>query len=292
MNLNGKPTQDLVEDWMSLTTGAVHYSKACDEQFSRVDYPHLRMIFKRMKDKGLVDSVVGRDGYYEWVGDVAQPLDWQNLPDTGDSGLILPFDLRDYVFIYPDTVIVVAGSKSSGKTGFLYRTIAMNIANDNFEHIELLTNLEGGLALLRDRFNSMDIKIPQPAPFTVRNVNDKFHVYIKQRNTIYVIDYIDAPEGTDFYLIAAQIKKIDQRLQGLNSVAIVGLQKPMMRDIGFGGEQTMKNASLYIALDSKKLKIVDAKVPADNLTHPKNMTFEFSYSEAGTNFTNIKTTWV
>ena len=285
---DNSPSQKLIEDWMSLTEGAIHYTKACDEQFGREYYPQLRMIFKRMKEKGLVEQVVGKDGWYEWINDESPDLNWQDLEAGADSGLILPMDLRKYVFLYPDTTTVVAGAKSSGKTCFLYRTVALNMNNKNFDDILLLSNLEGGLQSLRDRFFNMDIDIPKPPPFRVKNVYDKFHTYIKYARTLYVIDYIDAPEGTDFYLIANQIKKIDQRLQGLDSVAVVGIQKPANRDVGFGGEQTLKNASLYIALDSQRMKIVDAKVPADKTIHPKNMQFAFDYDEEGTNFLNVR----
>ncbi len=141
---------------------------------------------------------------------------------------------------------------------------------------------------MRDRFNAMDIEIPKPAPFKVIPVYDHFHDYVKDVGTLYVVDYIDAPEGTDFYLIGAQVKKIDQKLQGLNSLAVIGLQKPTTRDTAFGGEQTLKAATLYIALDSGKLKIVDAKVPADKTLHPKNLQFSFNYEDEGTRFTNIE----
>jgi hypothetical protein len=285
---NNIPSQKLIEEWMSLTSGTVHYTKVCDEQYGREYWPQLRMIFKRMKDKGIVEPVVGRDGWYQWLETKSEPINWQDLKDSEDSGLLLPFDLRKYVFIYPDTTTIVAGAKSSGKTGFIYRTVALNMMNPAFDNIELLTNLEGGIQLLRDRFTNMDIKIPKPAPFNVRNVNEKFYNYIDKPRTLYCIDYIDAPEGTDFYLIAAHIKKIDQRLQGLRSVAVIGLQKPSTRDIAFGGEQTLKNASLYIALDSHRLKIVDAKVPADKKLYPRNMMFSFDYENDGTNFINIK----
>jgi len=69
---------------------------------------------------------------------------------------------------------------------------------------------------------------------------------------------------------------------------VIGLQKPAMRDTAFGGEQTLKTASLYLAMDSHKLKIVDAKVPADPKIHPKNMQWSFDYSESGTQFLNIQ----
>jgi len=283
--MGDKPTQLLVEQWMALTNGPVHYTLACDSQIDKEYWPHLRMIFKRMAEKGLVESVGGKDGLYRLVENSAKPVDWQASEKSRDSGVILPFDLREYVFIYPDTTIVVAGSKSSGKTGFLYRTIVLNMER---MAVILLTNLEGGIVLLRDRFNAMDIEIPTPAPFDVIPVYDNYHDYIKRPHTLYVIDYIDAPEGTDFYLIGGQIKKIDRKLQGLNSVAMIGLQKPTSRDTAFGGEQTLKASSLYIAMDSHKLKIVDAKVPADPKVHPKNMQWSFDYSEKGTQFLNIQ----
>ncbi len=285
-NLNNKPTQALVEQWMSMTTGAVYYASACDDQFEKEHRPHLRVIFSRLAKEGKIEPVVGKDGWYRWVEDTAKPIPWQDYEKTKDSGLLLPFNLRQYVFIYPDTTTVVAGSKSSGKSGFLYRTVVLNM---NSMNTILLTNLEGGVGMLRDRFDAMDIKIPYPAPFQVIPVYENFHDYIKQKNTLYVIDYIDVPEdGESFYLIGARIKRVDHKLQGLNSVAVIGLQKPIGRDMAFGGEQTIKAATLYLAMDNKKLKIVDAKVPADPKVHPRNMQWTFTYSEQGTKFENIK----
>ena len=92
-------------------------------------------------------------------------------------------------------------------------------------------------------------------------------------------------------MIGAQIKKIDQKLQGLNSNAVIGLQKPASRDTAFGGEQTLKAPTLYLAMDSHKLKIVDGKVPTDKKMHPKNMQWTFDYLDEGTRFDNIQQTW-
>ncbi len=284
-----KPNQNLIEQWMRITTGPIHYTQACDGQFGREYWPHLRVIFHRMCERDITESVGGKDGMYRLVENNAKPLDWQSFEKGKDSGLILPFDLRKYVFIYPDTTTVVAGSKSSGKTGFLYRTVALNM---NAMNTVLLTNLEGGVGMLRDRFDAMDIEIPSPAPFRVIAVYDNYHDYIKEPNTIYVIDYIDAPAGTDFYMIGARIQQIDKKLQGLNSVAVIGLQKPSTRDTAFGGEQTLRTATLYIALDSNKLKIVDAKVSADKKAHPKNRSWSFTYEDEGTRFDNIVESWM
>lgn len=284
-----KPTKELVEAWLGVVDGEFHYTKACDGIFEKSEYPHLRMIFKRAKEHGLVENVGNKDGYYRVVQNLAKPLDWQDYKANADSEIILPFDLRKWVFIYPDTTIVIAGSKSSGKTGFLYRTVVLNM--NGKRKVKLLTNLEGGIGQLRDRFSEMDAEIPRPAPFDVIPVYENHHDYIQDHETLYVIDYIDCPDGESFYKIAHYIKKIDHKLAGLNSLAVVGLQKPMGRDIAFGGEGTLQAAALYLAIDAGKLKIVDAKVPMDKKVHPKNMQFTFNYEDSGTKFTNIDSYW-
>jgi hypothetical protein len=270
-----------------MATGEFHYTKVLDGKIDSDYYDKLRKIMHDLcrAENPVCESVGRHDGFYRPIQDGARPINWQGYKGRVDSGLILPFDLRRYVFIYPDTTIVVAGSKSSGKSGFLYRTTVLNM---NQMKTILLTNLEGGIGMLRDRFFAMDVEIPNPAPFDVIPVYDNYHDYIRQSNTLYIIDYIDAPEGTDFYLIGAQVKKIDQKLQGKNSVAVIGLQKPMGRDIAYGGEGTLKAPTLYIAMDSNKLKIVDAKVPANKKIHPKNMAWTFHYEDEGTSFINIQ----
>jgi len=282
-------SRSAIRDWITtIATGEFHYTKVLGLQnkLSSADDTKLRKIIYEFchGPNPICESVGRNDGYYIPIDNHAEELDWQSVEARRDSGLILPFDLRKYVFIYPDTTIVVAGSKSSGKTGFLYRTVVLNMTSTN---VVLLTNLEGGLSMLKDRFDAMDIDIPIPAPFKVKFVTEHFHQYIKDRNTLYVIDYIDAPDGSDFYMIGAQVKKIDQKLQGLDSNAVIGLQKPAGRDTAFGGEQTLKAPTLYIAMDNSKLKIVDAKVPADKKLHPKNMAWTFLYEDEGTRFINI-----
>lgn len=287
-------TRHAIRTWIeTVATGEFHYKKVCGLDRIRLtpedDTKLRKIIYEFCHEKLPICETVGRrDGYYRPIQAGAQPLDWQSVDGHKDSGLLLPFDLRKYVFIYPDTVSIFAGSKSSCKTGVIYRTVALNMLRTN---TVLLTNLEGGIGMLRDRFTAMDIEIPTPAPFKVLYVTENFHDYIKEPNTVYVIDYIDAPEGTDFYLIGAAINKVSKKLQGLNSVAVIALQKPSSRDIAFGGEQTLKVATLYVAMDSKKLKIVDAKVPADNTVQPKNMAWNYDYFDEGTRFSNITPAW-
>jgi len=276
-----------IELWIkAVATGEFHYKDI--KGLRSVLTPELdRKLRKIVHDichspQPACESVGRRDGYYRPIQDGVKPIDFTNLRPR-DFPVILPFDLRKYVFIYPDTTILVAGSKSSGKSGFCYRVVKDNFGRMN---VILLSNMEGGKEQMYDRFKAMGIDLATVPQF-VYPVNENFHDYIKDKDTLYVIDYIDAPEGDDFYLIGAQIKKIDHKLQGLNSIAVIALQKPRMRDTAFGGEPTLKTATLYIAMDSQKLKIVDAKVPANKKIHPKNMAFTFVYDDEGTKFSNI-----
>lgn len=275
-----------IELWIkTVATGEFHYKSVLGlgGVLTPKEDNKLRGIIRDLCLAGVCESIGRNDGRYRPVQNGVQPVDFAELRPR-DFPVILPFDLRKYVFIYPDTETIVAGSKSSGKTLFIYRTVALNMGKVN---IKLLTNMEGGKEQMYDRFRAMGIDLATVPQF-IYPVSDHFHDYIKEKDTLYLIDYIDAPEGDDFYLIGAQIKKIDHKLQGLNSIAIIGLQKPMGRDTAFGGEQTLKVASLYLAMDSKKLKIVDAKVPADKTLHPKNMAWKFTYSDEGTKFDNIE----
>ncbi len=273
--------------WQTMATGEVHYTKILDGQVPPSLHPKLRRIIHDIvhAPDPIVEPCGRRDGYYRLIQPMPIAVNFGGLPTKLDSNILLPFGLRDYCFIYNKTVIVVAGSKSSGKTGFLYRTAQMNM-----EHLKVVifSTMEGGAEQMKDRFMAMGVDLTtapiQVFPLTTENP----HHLMKLPDTLYIIDYIDCPEGGEFYLIAGKIAHIAKKLMTLgNSLAVVGLQKPPGRDLAFGGANTLKDATLYISLDKKRLKIVDAKVPANPTLIPNNMIWKFRYEEAGTKFEEI-----
>ncbi len=273
-----------VEQWItSVANGRFHYTKVLDGGVSPKLYPQLRVYVSRCCEKGLCEAEGKNDGWYRPIQEIPQPVDFKGVKGKTDFPLMLPFGLREFVFIYPNTVTVVAGSKSSGKTGFLYRTAKLN---KGILPVVVLSNMEGGREQMYDRFLAMGIDLTTEQDIKVYEVHSNFHDFIRDPYTIYIIDYIDVPESGEFYMIAGQITKVRRNLN--NSVAVIGLQKPANRDIAYGNEQTKKDATLYIALDSKKLKIIDAKVPANPKIIPNNKIWTFKYSEEGTDFINIR----
>lgn len=277
---DNKPTQKLVESWLALVSGEFHYTKACDDVFDKQYYPSLRMIFQRAKNKGLVEPVGSRDGWWRVVTQLPEPITFDDEPVSTD--LVLPFELRKYVEVPKETVTLVCGAKSSGKSGFLCRTAYLN----KDKKVIILNNLEGGRGILRDRMFAMGLTLP--FPFRIYHVTENYHDHIHEENSIYIIDYIDAPDGESFYKIGHYVKRVSDKLQGLNSVAVVGLQKPENRDLPFGKDQTLKAAFLTIVLNKNILKIYDAKKSTDKTVNPNNMQWKFKYDEEGTKFTDIQ----
>ena len=274
-----------IEVWIrTIPTGDFHYKAVLDGNIDPSCYGRLRQIMHDIctAERPICESVGRHDGYYRAIEDVPDAVDWQGVDATRDFPVVLPFDLRKYVWIDNNTTIVIAGSKDSGKTGMIMRTVVLNM---NHINTVFLTNMEGGVNQLKRRFNAMDIEIPKPAPFKVHHMIDNFHDAIREPDTLYLIDYIDVPESGEFYMIAGAIAKIQVKLR--RSVAVIGLQKRGNSDTAYGGEQTLKKAGLYLAMNPGKLKIVSAKIPADPKVQPKNMQWTFDYNEQGTKFSNI-----
>lgn len=276
-----------VETWIkNVSTGDFHYTEVLGKgMVNRSAYAKLREYVGRCCGKGLCESLGRRDGWYRPIRELPEPVDWQTANTAKDFPVVLPFGLRQYAWIDPNTTSIVAGSKDSGKTLFLMKTVALNMLNSEFKVI-FLSNLEEGVNQMKRRFS--DMGVPNPPPFTVYLMADNFHDAIKDKNTLYVIDYIDVPESGEFFMIAPALAKIQMQLAGKNSIAIVGLQKKMGSDWAFGGQQTLKKAVLYIAMDVGKLKIVSAKVPADPTILPKNMQWSFGYNQTGSDFVNVE----
>ena len=276
-----------IENWIRFVAdGEFHYKDIMG--FRSVMAPELdttlrKVMYDKCHQSHPMCESLGR-GYYRLIDELPEPEDWQSIDATKDFPIVLPFDLRRYVWIDPGTHIIIAGSKDSGKTGLGMRVVVDNMLRVN---TILLSNMEGGKNQIKRRFDAMDIDIPRPPPFKTWFKTENFQDYMKEPDTLYVIDYIDVPDSGEFYMIALAIAKIQAKLQELgNCVAVIGLQKKRNSDTAYGGEQTLKKASLYLAMNPGKIKIISAKIHADPKIDPKNMQWTFQYDEEGTKFLN------
>lgn len=250
-----------------------------------------RVVIKAEADKSKIRRIANLTGTYRVIDREAQKMNWQSADPKNVVKLKFPFELEKYVKIFPKSIIIVAGAKEQCKTLFCYDFTLMNMYHPLGVD---LYNSETGGEQMRERLDSFDIEIPNPAPFEVFERYDNFADCIDP-NRISVIDYLDM--DSEVYMVGAEINHIFQKLD--KGVALIALQKPpsqtiyvkgvkktISRDLAYGGAFSAKRAVLYLSLDNNTLKIVYAKNRANPKIDPKNMRWSFSVNDTGTEFIN------
>lgn len=247
-----------------------------------------RFVIKSLIDQGRLESGgtkggKGRFGLYRLLGEISKEIDWQAANTKNLVKLKWPFQLENFVKIYPKSIVILAGEKNAGKTAFLYGLVLMNMENFVID----LYNSETGPEQMKQRFDNFNQEIPNPAPWRTLERYDNYADVIHP-NHISIIDYLDL--NSEVYLVGDEIDKIFRKLD--KGVAIIALQKPAGRDLAYGAGFTIKRAVLYLSMYAypHQLKIVSAKNPANAKTNPNNKRWQFILKD-GAIFDKIQEVW-
>jgi len=210
-------------------------------------------------------------------------VEWEKANPNQFLDLVLPFDLQKFCKLYPKSIVVVAGSKSAGKTTFLLDTAVKNWYRMPVE----VFNSETGPEQLNAKFTAL--ACPTPCPFPVYQCYQDFSDQIDP-DKLSIIDYLDY--NSEVYHVGLEIDNIFRKLN--KGCAIIGIQKPLPsisiykgqkqvldRDLGYGGTFSIKRAALYISMSSHKLKIVDCKTPAQPTINPNGKQWTYKFSDKG-----------
>ena len=273
-----KLSQQLVETWIKTINKGTFQARDVWLDLG-IESPearqHLRVILLRSEEKRLIVKA-SANGHYRIVDDELKPIDWQAADTTNVIPLLLPFTIHKYAKFYPKSIIIVAGEKNAGKTGFLYETIKLNM--DTFKVV--LYNSETGKEQMKERFEPLNI--PEPAPFAAYERYDHFADVIDPE-ALSVIDYLDL--DSEFYLAGAEINEIFKKLT--TGSCIIGMQKPPGRDLAIGGLSTQKRSNLYVTLGQGICKLVHVKNPAQKGVNPNNKQWSYRFDHNGY-FTGIE----
>lgn len=251
-----------------------------------------RGIIKQYCDNKKLERIANVPGMYRVLDLETPKIDWQQADPKNVIKLKWPFELEQFIKIYPKSIICVAGGKDAGKTRFLHDLVLLNM---NHPLGVDLFNSETGKESLRERFDDTGIEIGNPAPFNVYERYDNFADVIDP-DRISVIDYLDL--NSEVYMVGDEIDRIFRKLKG--GIAVIGLQKPpptityvrgvkklVYRDLAYGGGFTAKRAILYISLDNNIMKIIISKTPLKRGLNPKNKMWSF-WIEDGARFKDIR----
>ena len=154
--------------------------------------------------------------------------------------LIWPFGLHEKVDIYPKSLVVVAGTKDSGKTAF-----CLNTARKNCDLMPVhYFNSEMGDVEMMNRLRNFD---------DYRDWVSKIHWVERAAafedvifpNDLNIIDFLEVT--TEFYLVSAMLSAIYRKLD--KGIAVVALQKNPGSQYGRGGAFSVEKARLYVTMN-------------------------------------------
>ncbi|MCG6536344.1 MAG: hypothetical protein L7F78_16985, partial [Syntrophales bacterium LBB04] len=255
------------KDWIGQFDGYFSADEAAEKLglYEKADRNKLYVVLSRLKNDGIIEKHGQKRGVFRRVENNLEEIDWLNA-ECDEMEVKLPLGLNEFVEIYANNIIVIAGTPDSGKTAFL-----MNVAKDNMNQHEVhYFNSEMGPAEFRKRImRHQDLK-PQDWKIKAWNRSSNFGDCIVP-NAINIIDFLEISDA--FYKVAAEINDIYRKLDG--GVAFIGLQKQPGQDLGRGGSFSSEKPRLYLACDSGRIKIVKAKNWRDPSRNPNGLVKEF-----------------
>ena len=206
---------------------------------------------RRLVEKGVLEKHKTKNACYRLVEDECDELKWWEATNT-TVDVKFPFNIEQYVKIFPGNIIVVAGSNNAGKTSFLLDFIRLNMA----EHDIHMFNSEAGISEIRERISLIeDVDMEEwQTRLKVWERSSEFSVVIKP-DAINIIDFLEVHE--EFYKVGGYIKDIHDKLD--KGIALIALQKNPGNDYGLGGARGLEKPRLYLSIDSGRIKIVKAK---------------------------------
>lgn len=173
--------------------------------------------------------------------------------------IFMPIQLNEICAIYPGNVIVIAGSKSAGKT-----TTAMRIAFDNQHRLPIdYLNCEMGDIEFTKRCKGFGVTSADQIKFRTIECKENYHDFVTAEKKIFIVDFLEV--GDNFWEVGQKIKLIHDKLK--DGIAIICMQKGFDSQLARGGTFSLDKARLYLSLDYNerfactRVTIVDAKFP-------------------------------
>jgi hypothetical protein len=243
--------QKEVEKWVSVTDG-YWFVTECNQALQCVTKEQkaaVRTAIHRLCKAGLIEKNGTKDGCYRRVETEVEPVNFLTAP-TDEFNIIFPK-------IYPGNIIIIAGSKSAGKTVWLLNTVRLNMDRHDIVYL----NSEMGDTEFRMRLEGFsDVRL-EDWRFKPYHRSSNFADLITSERKIFIVDFLEVTK--DFWLVAEYIQEIHRKLK--DGICIIALQKSDEKEMGRGGDFSKEKTRLYLSLDYLKdqkinlISLVDAK---------------------------------
>lgn len=254
-----------VREWILTTEGYFFTTDLQQElQITTPDEKkNLTVILVRLQKEGVIDKQGDRRGCYRRVVNDEHEMNFIEQP-LSEFPVKLPFGLNKLCRLYAKNIVVIAGTKSSGKTATL-----LDIAIANQHNIPVVyLNSEMGDEEYTERLKAFGCTKKDDIKFKCLSCNTNFQDKITDERKIFIVDFLEVHDN--FFEIAKPIRAIHEKLK--DGICIIGIQKKSNGPkegnlLGRGGDFSMEKARLYLSMDymeqmrATKVTIVDAKSP-------------------------------
>ncbi len=290
-----KPLAEEVRDWVNNSDGnfALYDIYSSLHLTSRNDKKNVSVILLRLLEDGVVQRVGDKSGHFRRIDGTFKPIESFNDEDTVPIDLKFPLKMEMYGKIFQSNIMVIAGEKDTGKTGFCLSFATMNMDVD--KNIRYISS-EFGSAELKSRLDPMGfdpqawIKRIEFGQFQRNNAQDAI-----DPDGINIVDFLEADEGR-YYMVGEQVKQIYQKLR--TGTALIAMQKKRNEDYARGGELSAEKARLYVTLSRVQsqlgfknyAKIVHCKNRAIPEVNPNGLRVE--YKLGGGHFFSKQGDWM
>jgi len=276
---------DEVREWVLLQEGYFFITDLIQtlQIYSPKDKKNLTVIINRLKNDGIIEKYGNRRGCYRLVQKDETEMEFIE-GEIKEYEIILPLGISDYCVLHPKNIVMIAGTKGSGKTAFLLNTILQNFHRKEIVYF----NSEMGSEEWSLRLKNLGFHKKEEITWKNYQRSNNFHDNITGEDKIFIIDFMEIHDN--FYEIAKYIRRIHEKLD--KGICLIAVQKKAGAMLGRGAEFSLEKARLYLSFDYNNemrcttIQIIDAKHPRNPKETVKGMRRDVKIIE-GTRFSPL-----
>jgi Ni2+-binding GTPase involved in maturation of urease and hydrogenase len=256
-----RPITTEVNEYIKISNGSFGISDCYNDLMARTkeERAAIRRSLARLCQSGVIERVGTKDGVYRKL-ETTNVVRTKFIPGiVAEFPVILPIDLNVLCKVHGKNIIIIAGTKSSGKTAFL-----MKIALENQSRMPVVyLNSEMGDEEYTSRMKAFGVASEEEIQYETIECHSNYHDHIQGDKKIYIIDFMEVHDK--FYEVAGAIRQVHEKLK--DGICIIGIQKAEKAVLGRGAEFSMEKSRIYINIDylpekkCSRFTIADAKMP-------------------------------
>jgi hypothetical protein len=237
-----------IESWISVTSGDFSVTQCYQvlHLVTKEEKTAARQAIYRLKEAGEIEPTGSKMGHYRKIDKSFEPLQGFTEDVLAPIDIKLPLKLDMYAKIFQSNIVIIAGEKSTGKTGFCLNFTQLNF-DSPYPIRYISSEFSGGE--LYERLEPMGL---DPEKWIKRIEFNRFRGEPQDAilpDGINIVDYLEVKDG-EFPKVGHNIDKIYDKLE--KGMAIICLQKNQGTDLARGGGMTLDKSRLYISLTRQR----------------------------------------